>query len=246
MKTVNQLNAIREELKRRLADMSPVHQRFLETEKQTRADATRHPDYIAERVNAARDVALGAVGKTRGEMSALNQTLQGEIAYWRQTQFVLSRQQFHPNQPELESVTRSRHFSELSAMPSQLRKMVFDDAKRQGNLPLVFQCYLADAKDGTRAIDLTDIKIPEQEQALEIIAQCAAIPAEADHLIAGISGRRVANTLDQARARSVQPLTPTTRFANEQATPEQQHVDPVNLAEGTPQDRMTATRASTA
>lgn len=214
MKTVQQLINIRDEMKRSAAAFDAGLASFRQAENRIRADGTRHEAYIADKIDEARNQALGTLGEPHSRLRDLATEATGQLKFWRSTQFVLSQLRF-ADDPAADSLIRSRHAAELAAMPCGLVHLVYESARETANLPLVYACWLASNRRVDEAhwvsIDLIGVEIAEQTQALDVIAECIRMPAVAEGVVAEITGRRQpgAEMLARARAMTVPTVLPT-------------------------------------
>lgn len=156
-----------------------------------KSDNSRHDSYIAEKVDDAKKAALPAMGERLGTFGFRLETAKAQRKFWESTPMVLAQQTFD-NDPVKDAAIRQSKGFEFAAMDSSLLQLVADSAKEDANLPLLFQAYIAGfarhGQPGWRGIDLSDVVIPEQAAALQIIRQCEGLAMQASDILAQASG----------------------------------------------------------
>lgn len=152
-----------------------------------KSDGSRSPQYIAENVQRLQNEALPFFGEN---LKLLHETAKAVAAtrpFWESKPLLLGLQRFSDSDRD-DSMIRLRYATEFGRMDNGLLKLVADEAKVDGNLAVLYQAYLAsiDTREkGERLdIDLADVTIPEQADALEAISACMGYPHHGE-LIAG-------------------------------------------------------------
>jgi hypothetical protein len=170
---------------------------------QFESDKTKSQSYIAENIKAARDT---VVAKAQTDMASMRQATEvagAQVEFWSSRPLLFSRIPFDPD-PAIDALARMRYAAELPLMDPVLLELTQRNALADGNLALAWACALA----GGQA-DMSAVAIPGQVQALDTINDCDAALAEAELLLAGMSGQ----SMDPARkltiGRRMQPNRPT-------------------------------------
>lgn len=186
-----QLQAIHSGLQSDVNDMQAALDRLNAKIVSIKSDATRHDDYIKEKVDEARQAALPAMGELLGTVGPRLEEAKAQRRYWESKPLVLAQQTFDSDLVK-DSTIRQSKGAEFGAMDSALLQLIADSAIDDGNLPLIFQAYLAGfarhGQPGWRGVDLSNVAIPEQDTALQIIRQCEGLAMKASDIVAQASG----------------------------------------------------------
>ena len=247
MKSVSQLSAWRDDARNKLTAAQRVRDQFQRELQALEADRpNRSSDFMQTAVRALRDHYLTETGKPVADVQQLAKSAQADLSFWRSTLFVMSRERFDKESDANDNAARARHLAELSAMPAPMRAMVFEHAKAERNLPLLYQCWLANEartdQSNWKALDLRGVEVPVQQQALAVIADAIAVNGQAENLMGEISGRRTGNPLTGARAATHQLIEPSLSFDLPRPLPTLDPVATADMPPGTPQERITALR----
>ena len=141
MITLGRIEEIVKEMKRHQADVARFQGELDATIARITADATRHPDYIKEKVTEARSKATPAIYETLGRLHALHEGLVKESAPWHDKRFLLSTKPLTeplnsiPGAPAkdqaVEAMARLSKMTEFSKMDADLLHALAEDAKRE-------------------------------------------------------------------------------------------------------------------
>lgn len=153
-----------------------------------KSDNSRSPAFIAETIERLRNDALPFFGERLKLLKDKAATIRAEQTAWSNKPYMLSRQRYSAV-PATDATIRAARGAELALMDSDLLNLTATEAKKEANLPLLFQCYLAGVATRTNGalrvdIALDDVVISEQAEALAAIATCSRYPAQAE-LVAG-------------------------------------------------------------
>ena len=203
------------------------------------ADGTRHPDYIREKTVEARTKSLPAIYAALGKINALHEGLVKGAGPWKDKRFILAaRPLTEPlngipgapaKDPGVEAMARLAKMTEYRLMDADLIHAMAADAKREGRFAelhlLALENNSRDQKQpGWSPIDLSDVVLDDQVQALELFA-------EANKIANGIS-----SALKMAEGKAVSPVDRIS--AARGCPPPLIHPAPA----GSPKDRLTAAR----
>jgi hypothetical protein len=159
---------------------------------QFEADGTRHPDWIRERTAEARGKAFSALGPPSRFLSEQAAAVKAQARFWESRNLLLSLEKFDED-PVKDSAIRQRYRGELNALSNEELHLVADHARDDGNLPLLWQAHLAGRRfadvKGATGIDISDVKVPGQDEALQAIRECGALLAGGDFIVGQTSGR---------------------------------------------------------
>lgn len=217
MKSLTQIAGIKSQMQGLVDTMNGTLQKFASESERIRADASRHPDYIKEKVDEARKRAFDAFDVSMNTLRELAQVAAAEAPFWSHTMLVLSQMRFADNLVN-DSTIRLRYMSEFAAMHASLLQITIDNAKAElaqpdnakaDNWALLYCAALAgrerEGQAGWRGMDLSDLKIPDQEAALEIIRNCEALAAHAEHIVAQASATPMSGLQKMQMARQMNP-----------------------------------------
>ncbi|MFZ3324213.1 MAG: hypothetical protein WA190_17695 [Usitatibacter sp.] len=174
------------------------------------ADTSRSQSYKTDTIKAMRDEAMPAVMKIVDEMTEANEVAKEHKEFWSDRALLLSSIAFDPDQAK-DAVIRMSYAGELSAMDLRLLTLTQKNAIADNNLPLVWACTVAAHRAGHGdLINISKVKIPQQDQALALIASCDASLAEAEMTKGGMFGATVDPMRKLEFARRMQPDRPIT------------------------------------
>ena len=172
-------------------------------------DATRHPSYIAEKVAELRSKATPAIYETLGKINALHETLLKGAAPWKDKRFLLSTKPLTEplnsipgapaKDPGVEAMARLAKMTEFRLMDADQLHMLAEAAKSEKRFAeLHLACLENNSRDhkqpGWTPIDLADVVIPDQQEALQLLA-------ESNKIANGIS-----SALKMAEGKAVSPV----------------------------------------
>lgn len=181
-----------------------------------KADATRSPEWKSEQIAAARKACLEKMAEKIKTFPERVQALEAQRQYWSNVAFLLSRQKFDASETN-DSIVKMRQLRECEAMPPALLQLTADSAKEDKNLPLLWQCHLAGhalrGGAGWKGIHLDDVKVPNQDEALRLIALASAVEYAARSAYGVASGGILtgADKLNLARVQQVRANQVQTR-----------------------------------
>jgi hypothetical protein len=245
MKSLTQLIKANEDAASLVRKMQAVRDKFKADSAPIAGNAKLNPDYIRDTIKALQDAALSQFGQPMNTLNSLISTVNSDLAFWRSVPYVLSRQPFVRDDAALENATRLRWCMELAKAPGGLLALMFLDAVNEKNWPLVFAVWSeADARDKPPAgIDLASLPpIPEQQQALALIAKILATTGQAHAFVGQITGRRIDSPLADVRAQVPTEIAVSLNFEMPQLARKPDVV--AEQVTGTPAERMSAHRAS--
>lgn len=202
-------------------------------------DGTRHAAYVAEKTAEARSKATPAICETLGKINALHEGLVKSAAPWKDKRFILAAKPLTeplngiPGAPAkdagVEAMTRLAKMTEFSKLDADLLHALAEDAKREGRFAELHLLALENnsrdqRQPGWKAIDLADVVLDDQRQALELFTEA----------------HRIANGISSAlKAAEGKPVSPTDRISAARGCPPPLiHPTPA----GSPKDRLTAAR----
>src|SRR5258706_13908305 len=99
-----------------------------------KADAGRHPDWIAEKIREARTQHLPLIAAIIHDFDERLALMEAQKRYWESKLLVLSLQRPSAN-PLNDCIIAARYLRELSAMPTAVLQLVADGAKEDKDLP---------------------------------------------------------------------------------------------------------------
>jgi len=188
---LNQLQAIQGGMKSDVATLQAALDQLNTTIVRIKSDDSRHDSYVTDKVDEVRKSVLASMGERLGTFGARLETIQAQEKYWSSKPMVLAQQAFDSD-PVADATIRQSKGAELSAMDSVLLQLVADSAIDDNNLPLIFQVYTAGfsrhGQPGWRGIDLSEVVIPEQDAALQIIREVEGLAMRASDIVAQASG----------------------------------------------------------
>ncbi len=210
MLTIQSLQKVAGGLKASVAAIHKINDALSAKVERFESDKTRSQSYVAENIKAAREEAMPGMHKELATMRETAATAKAQREFWASRQLLLSRIPFNAD-PAVDALLRTRYATELAAMDLPLLSLTQKNALADGNLALVWACAMAARTSGAGALaNLGAVEIPGQSEALALIDSCDASLAEAEMLVAAMSGQ----TMDPARkltlARRMQPNQPTT------------------------------------
>jgi hypothetical protein len=152
-------------------------------------DKTRSREYVQEQITAARVAAMPEMVKDLETLRVTAANAEAQREFWGSHALLFSRIPFHSD-AVADATIRMRYASELAAMDTPLLALTMKNALEEKNLPLVWACQMAGrTRNESNLPDLSEVEIPGQAQALQLIADCDAAYAEATMIVAAISGQ---------------------------------------------------------
>jgi hypothetical protein len=172
-----------------LAAMRKVLDTHNATVEQFENDKTRSREYVQEQITAARVAAMPRMVKDLETMRETAANAEAQREYWGSHALLMSRIPFHAD-PATDAALRMRYTTELAAMDTPLLELTMKNALDEKNLALAWACQMAArTRSESKLADLSEVEIPGQAQALQLIADCDAAYAEAELIVAAISGQ---------------------------------------------------------
>lgn len=179
------------------------------TVEQFENDKTRSREYVQKQITEARVAAMPGMVKDVDTLRETAAIAEAQRQYWGNDNFLLSRIPFDPN-PVADSAIRTRYASELAAMDTPLLQLTMQNALEEKNLALVWACHMAArTRNEGKLADISDLDIPGRDQALQLIKDCDRAYAEAELIVAGISGQGMSAIQKLAIGRRMDPDAPT-------------------------------------
>ena len=156
------------------------------------ADGTRHKDWKREKISEARGKAMSALGPSMRFLSEQAAPVKAQSQFWESGNFLLSLEKFDED-PVKDSAVRQRYMAELNALGPEELQLVAANARDDDNLPLLWQAHLAGRRwkdvKGATGVDMSDVKVPGQAEALQAIRDCGALVAGGELIVGQTSGR---------------------------------------------------------
>jgi len=173
-----------------------------------KADGSRHPTWIAEKIAEARAAALPAIAAIVRTFDERLKLMEAQKRFWESKPFVLSLQKFDASNPANDAVIAARYLGELSMTSAAVLQLTADSAKEDNNFPLLWHCALAGqqraGEPGWTGISLDDVEIPDQKTALDLIAAAKSLTWLAHSTYSVASGNVLTGVERLALARSQQ------------------------------------------
>jgi len=145
-------------------------------------DDSRSSEYKIKEIARIRGEALPAMGADLATLRSNAKSVATSQAAWSSKPYLLGKQRFDAD-PALDTSLRARYSTELRQMDNELLQLTISNAKEERNLPLLYLGYLASLAthtDPTREridVDLSDVSIPDQREALDALGVInSAIP----------------------------------------------------------------------
>ena len=156
------------------------------------ADGTRRPDWVRERTDEARRKAFTALGPSWRFLQEQAAAVKAQSRFWESRNLLLSLEKFDEDQVKDRAIRQS-YMAELNALSPEELQLVAAHARDDGNLPLLWQCHLAGRRwadvKGATGVDVSDVKVPGQAEALQAIRDCGALVAAGEFIVGQTSGR---------------------------------------------------------
>jgi len=188
-----------------------------------KADGSRNPDWINAKITEARKAALPAIAAIVRDFDERLTDVVAQRRLWSNRLLVLSTQRFSPDDL-IESTTRLRWAAELANVGPVLLAAIFDNARDESNLALVYQVILASGQppnkpgDGSNVpLDLGDLVLPQQLAALQAIKDCENLTWQAHSAYSLASGAVLTGVSKLASARAKAATEPARQTAHNSA-----------------------------
>ena len=156
------------------------------------ADGTRHEDWKREKTAEARGKAMSALGPSMRYLSEQAAPVKAQSQFWESRNLLLSLEKFDED-PAKDNAVRQRYMAELNALGPEELQLVAANARDEGNLPLLWQAHLAGRRwadvKGATGVDVSDVKVQGQAEALQAIRECGALVAAGELVVGQTSGR---------------------------------------------------------
>ena len=204
MLTLQTLQKIAGGLKSTVAALHKANDALNSKIAQFESDSSRSQSYVAENVKAAREAVVAGARKEFASMHAAAEMAEAQVEFWGSHALLLSRIPFNPD-PIVDALQRTRYAVELAAMDAPLLSLTQKNALADGNLALVWACAVAGGN-----VDLSTVEVPGQQDALDLIKDCDSALAEAEMIVAAMSGLHMDPARKLTLGRRMQPNRPTT------------------------------------
>jgi hypothetical protein len=207
MLKLNQIQAIHSGMQSKVDTMQQILNKLNAEIIHIKSDGTRHDSYIKDKVAEARKPRLAEISAILGTFGERLETVKAQRIYWQNVPFILHQQVFD-NDPVKDATIRQSVRTEFEAMDSKLLQLSVNSAIEDKNLPLIWQAWLVghnrNGTPGWYGINLDEIEIPEQVEALRLIKSCEGLVMLASDLMAQASGSGLSpvRKLQTARALS--------------------------------------------
>lgn len=239
MITLGQIQAGLKEMKRHQTTVQQLQAALDADIARINGDGTRHAAYVAEKTAEARSKATPAIYKILSEINTLHEGLLKGAGPWQDKRFILAQKPLteplnsisgaKAKDPGVEAMARLSKLTEYRLMDADQLHMLADVAKREKRFAeLHLACLENNSRDhkqpGWTPIDLADVVIPDQQEALQLLA-------EGNKIASGIS-----SALKMAEGKAVSPVDAINGARG--CPPPLIHPAPA----GSPKDRLTAAR----
>jgi hypothetical protein len=239
MKTLGAIEEVVKKMWQHQAEVTRLQGELDATIARITADGTRHPGYIKEKVTEARSKATPAIYETLGKMNAIHQELVKDERFWQDKRFLLSTKPLteplnaHPGAPAkdagVEAMSRIAKMTEFSKLDAEQLHLAAENAKREGRFAELHLLTLENnsrdqRQPGWQAIDLADVVLDDQEQALRLFGEARKMSNGISLAMKTAEGK-TASPIDKINAERGNPAP----FAGPQPA-------------GNPQDRINAAR----
>ena len=205
MLSLQSLQKISSGLKFKVAAMRSTNEALNAKIAQFESDKTKSQRYIAENIKVARDAVVAKAVTDLAPMRESAEIADAQLEFWGSRPLLFSRIPFDADKV-IDAALRSRYAAELPLMDPVLLELTQRNALADGNLALAWACAVAGGP-----VDLTSVVIPGQADALASIAECDAALAEAELIIAAMSGLSMDPGRKLTIARRMQANGPTPR-----------------------------------
>jgi hypothetical protein len=192
MWNVERILGVKKTMENKKAQMQAVLDSLSAEIAQLEADGTRHPDWIREKTAEARGKTMSALGPSIRYLSEQAAPVKAQSRFWESRNLLLSLEKFDED-PAKDSVVRQRYLAELNALSPEELQLVAANARDDNNLPLLWQAHLAGRRwadvKGAPGVDVSDVKVPGQAEALQAIRDCGGLFAGGEYIVNQTSGR---------------------------------------------------------
>lgn len=196
MLTSNQLIKNQEFSNTAVRNMETAIEKLNATIAAAEADTSRSRDWVMETCKAARERALPALSGELKTIQAMAQASGAQQQFWESRPLVLSLQTFDSDLARNAQI-KLGYSAELKAVSLPLLNLIFQDARNDKNLPLIYQCWLAGVGRTGEAgfadsvdLSLEMIDLPGQGIALAAIATCLSNRSHGETLFSVAAGMR--------------------------------------------------------
>lgn len=138
-----------------------------------RADTTRSPQFINERLDELYNGCLSFFQNSLKELEESGRQLQTQRQFYENKAFMLGQQPF-ADDPQTDALMRQRWAHELSKATAVMLELHVKEAKYDSNLPKLHACLLENRTE----IDLEDVVIPDMDDALALIENAGRLVAK--------------------------------------------------------------------
>lgn len=198
MKSLHDLQELRDESSTAIARMEGAATALNALITRLESDASRSRAFTLEAVEVARSKALPAMGRDLDIVRAAAKTAGEARRFWESVPLLLSRQRFDDN-PAADAQIKANWRAELDGMPAHLLQLVFEDARAEGDLPLLWLTFATGQRrsEGNAgfaraiAMSLEGVVIPDQAQALAAIAVADANVGHGEMIGGAATGLRM-------------------------------------------------------
>lgn len=147
-------------------------------------DGSRTPEYVSAETAKLKEMYLPGIEKAMGEAGTAAAGLELASNQWGNTDFVLSlravspRENPHPAAPPkdatAEAMTRLMLMQQFGKMSDELLRLTAEDAKITGRQGVLFFVNSELADRGKSGVDLSDVVLEDQVQALSLLKRAEA------------------------------------------------------------------------
>jgi hypothetical protein len=192
MWNIEKILRVKNELAGKKKEMEAVRDKLSVEITRIEADGTRHADWKREKTAEARGKAMSALGPSMRYLSEQAAPVGAQSRFWESRSLLLAQQKFDED-PAKDSAVRQRYMAELNALSHDELHLVAANARDDNNLPLLWQAHLAGRRladvKGATGVDVSDVNVPGQAEALQAIRDCGALVAGGEFIVGQTSGR---------------------------------------------------------
>lgn len=175
MLKLNELNEIRARMASTVSAMEGKLSGLNVIIEKLQADKSRSGGWIADEVAKVRNASAPFFSESLNKLRADANVIQAQEPCWESKPYLLSQARFAENDAD-DAIIRTAHAGQCSRMNTKLLELMGKAAQAEGNLPVLFQVYLAKAE----FVDFASLEIPEQAEALQAIRECLSFPAKGE------------------------------------------------------------------
>ncbi len=178
MQTVTQLKLNQENSNKAIGKMTTLVNSLNAKVDAINKDASRSTQWKLDNIKTTREAALPAISAELKNVQSIAQVAASDEPFWQSKPLLLSLQHFDEDLGK-DAVIRIATAAELKLVPLPMLGLVWENAKADKNMAMIYQCYLAginrrDETGFSQSVNLAldSIEIPNQASALASISVC--------------------------------------------------------------------------